>query len=90
MPHILVCKFWADCARMQLLQRDGYRCIVTGYVDAAHPRHQGPDDVVYILIGCHIIRRAIAVYDSEGDQDVVGHLGDLLEDAVNLFVFPLQ
>ncbi|KAF5378070.1 hypothetical protein D9615_007499 [Tricholomella constricta] len=56
--------------RKQLLQRDGYRCIVTDSVDEAHPNHQGPYDVVYELKGCHIIQQAIAIHNSEGDQDV--------------------
>ena len=52
---------------------------MTGYVDAAHPNYQDPDDVVYVLMGCHIIRRAIAIYDSQRDQDVMGHLCYLLD-----------
>lgn len=49
------------------MERDGYRCIATGKADAAHPDAQDP--FRYLLIGCHIIRRAISIYDSKGDQD---------------------
>ncbi|KAF5378191.1 hypothetical protein D9615_007500 [Tricholomella constricta] len=55
--------------RGQLLLRDGYRCAVTGVVDINHPKkHQERE--AFTLEGCHIIRRAIAVYNSEGGKDV--------------------
>jgi hypothetical protein len=52
---------------------------LTGRIDAAHPDYQDPEDNVYVLIGTHIIRRAIAIYDSQGDKDVVSFPVIILE-----------
>ncbi|KAF8885588.1 hypothetical protein BD779DRAFT_1532590 [Infundibulicybe gibba] len=57
----------------QLLERDGYRCIATGKVDVRHPldeHHPFDEDLTTWLIGCHIIRRAISIYDSRKDPEV--------------------
>lgn len=48
----------------QVLKRDGYRCVATGVPDINHPA-LAPEEEAGALktIGCHILRRAIAVFD---------------------------
>jgi len=56
--------------RDQLLDRDGYQCFATGHLDADHPIYKNRDDVnLFVLVGCHILRRAIAVFDSQSDPE---------------------
>ncbi|KAF8879919.1 hypothetical protein BD779DRAFT_1676135 [Infundibulicybe gibba] len=51
----------------KLLERDGYRCIATGKPDVHHP--SSDEDLSTYLIGCHIIRRMIPIYDSREDPE---------------------
>ena len=48
----------------KLLKRDGYRCKATGMPDIEHPSlPPNEEDNMVGTIGCHILRRAIAVFD---------------------------
>jgi hypothetical protein len=63
---------------MKLLERDGYQCVVTGRLDAAHPTYKDvPGADLFVLEGCHILRRAIAIFNAQGDPDAVRLLESL-------------
>lgn len=48
---------------LQVLVRDGYRCVVTGRYDTDHPQVPEDQDGEQVdLIASHIFRRAIAVF----------------------------
>ena len=65
-------RWWLDVSMMQLLQRDGYQCIVAGRFDRSHPVHSNSRGARLLsLKGCHIIRRSVAIFDSEGDRRTV-------------------
>jgi hypothetical protein len=60
---------------VKLLARDRYRCIATGKIDASHPDYQDRNKRksvrLFVLIGCHILRRATAIFDAEKDTAAV-------------------
>ncbi|KAF8076872.1 hypothetical protein FPV67DRAFT_1472998 [Lyophyllum atratum] len=50
--------------RDDLMMRDGYTCVLTGFQDSSHPkRAQGIPKVP--LVGAHILRRAIGQFDKD-------------------------
>ncbi|KAF9507273.1 hypothetical protein BS47DRAFT_1321384 [Hydnum rufescens UP504] len=54
-----------DRFKTALLKRDGYRCVATGKIDVDHPGPLSPQEEEETIgtVGCHILRRAIAVFD---------------------------
>ncbi|RDB17618.1 hypothetical protein Hypma_001069 [Hypsizygus marmoreus] len=62
--------------RDDILKRDGYQCIVTGVRDLAFPVHLQPGvpPPFFPLEGCHIIRRAVAVFNREDPDQYLSAL----------------
>jgi hypothetical protein len=59
---------------IKLLKRDGYRCVLLGCADLSHPLYKNStsdSEPLLTLEGCHIIRRAIALFDSKDDGSAV-------------------
>jgi hypothetical protein len=49
---------------IQLLKRDGYRCVATGLHDVHDPKWQPDHDVYIETQACPILRRAVGVFDA--------------------------
>ncbi|KAF8342399.1 hypothetical protein F5887DRAFT_1283776 [Amanita rubescens] len=58
-----------DNLRLEILKRGGYQCIVTGWIEAEHPRYTQRNLGItrYELDTCYILRRAVAVFRSDRD-----------------------
>jgi len=69
----------------QVLKRGGYRCVATGVPDINHPA-LAPEEEAGALktIGCHILRRAIAVFD--GSENKPKSIGFVCHNISHVFV----
>ena len=52
--------------RLQLLERDGYQCSATGYIDPQHPQSAKLPGIKAHLQGAHILRRSLAYFKPDG------------------------
>jgi HNH endonuclease len=55
---------------VQLAERDGYRCMVTGLWDGDH-RPAGSNQMVTTLIACHILKRAVRVFSLDRVRNLI-------------------
>ncbi|KAF8076877.1 hypothetical protein FPV67DRAFT_1473008, partial [Lyophyllum atratum] len=75
--------------RDDLLMRDGYTCVLTGYQDSSHPkRAQGIPKVP--LVGAHILRRAIGEFDKDHNSKSFKSAVTTFDILVNFTRLPVQ
>ncbi|KAG5635140.1 hypothetical protein H0H81_012328, partial [Sphagnurus paluster] len=72
-----------------LMIRDGYKCVVTGFQDPSHPALD-PNIPKFDLQGAHILRRAIAKFDNDRGSDSFNSAVTTFDILVNYTRLPLK